>query len=100
MRMRHHFARTAATGGLKRHLLSCSPPSVEREFLYRSLTTSPLDHRQRCERVLPKSINRQLNEPPMEARVRPRGSDSRDERAREAEPSYPARHVDPICAPK
>ena len=51
------------------------------------LTTSPLDHRQGRERVLPKSINRQLNEPSMEARARPRGGDSRDERAREAEPS-------------
>src|SRR5215469_16289085 len=52
-----------------------------------SLTTSPLDHRQGVERVLPKLINRQLNEPSMEARVRPPGGDSRDGRARKAEPS-------------
>ena len=53
----------------------------------RSLSPSPPDHRQRCERVLPKSINRQLNEPSMEACARPLGGDSRDERTRETESS-------------
>ena len=56
-------------------------------FPYRSLTRSPLDHRQGVERGLPKSINRQLNKLSMEARARPRRGDSRDERARKAEPS-------------
>ena len=42
---------------------------------------------QGVERVLPKLINRQLNEPSMEARIRPRRDDSRDGRARKAEPS-------------
>jgi hypothetical protein len=37
--------------------------------------------------MLEEATNRQLNEPSMEARIRPRGGDSRDERAREAEPS-------------
>ena len=49
-----------------------------------------LYHRQGCERVLPKSINRQLNEPSMEARARPRGTDSHDEPAGNAESSQPA----------
>ena len=66
----------------------------------RSLSVLPLDHRQRVERVLPPSINRQFHEPSMKACVRPRGGDSRDESAREAEPSQPARHIDPICTPK
>src|SRR5262245_6951214 len=41
--------------------------------------TSPLDHRQRCERVLQKSISRQLNEPSMEAGVWPCGVDRSNE---------------------
>ena len=53
----------------------------------RSLSVLPLDHRQRVERVLPPSINRQFHEPSMKARARPRGGDSRDKRPREAEPS-------------
>ena len=32
MRTRLRFVRTAATGGLRKHLLNCSPPSVERDF--------------------------------------------------------------------
>ena len=65
-----------------------------------SVDALPPDHRQWVERVFPPSIDRQFNEPSMEARVRPRDGDSRDERAREAEPSPPARHVDPVCAPE
>ena len=76
---------TRRTGGIMpRH---ASGSELTRPFRESELSTSPLDHRQRCERVLQKSINRQLNEPSMEAGVRPRGVDSRDERAREAEPS-------------
>src|SRR5262249_38157243 len=53
----------------------------------RTSSALPLDHRQGIQRVLPPSINRQFHESSMKACARPRGGDSRDERAREPEPS-------------